>query len=56
MLQGLGTLRSQYPREEMDRFAQCVYMNFNEKGQKKIVRVMVEQEMVKVDEVEGGCW
>ena len=54
MLEGLGTLMSQYPREEMARFTQCVYGNFNKKGQ-KLVRVMVEQEMVEVDEVEDGC-
>jgi len=26
------------------------------KNDKKLVRVMVEQEMAKEDEVEGGCW
>jgi len=26
------------------------------KKDEKLVRVMVEQEMVKVDEVEDGCW
>jgi len=40
VLKGLGTLRSQYPREEMARFTQCVQGNYVMKPvQEKIEKI-----------------